>query len=59
MAMNKRRNRNVGFHFFLSEQESELFEKKTKELGISKRQAGCRNTKTRLQYQSCLPLSTA
>ena len=36
--MNKNRNRNVGFHFFLSEQEAELFEKKTKELGISKSQ---------------------
>ena len=38
MTVNKKRNRNVGFHFFLSEQEAVLFEQKTKELGISKSQ---------------------
>ena len=36
MAVSKNRNRNVGFHFFLSEQEAEIFEQKCKELGISK-----------------------
>ena len=34
--MSKNRNRNVGFHFFLSEQEAEIFEQKCKQLGISK-----------------------
>ncbi len=36
MTVAKNRNRNVGFHFFLSEQEAEVFERKTKQLGISK-----------------------
>ena len=36
MAVSKNRNRNVGFHFFLSEQEAGIFEQKCKQLGISK-----------------------
>ena len=36
MTVAKNRNRNVGFHFFLSEQEAEIFEQKCKQLGISK-----------------------